>query len=435
MIKSHLALSMGLATLAVGPSATAGVIVVGPGSPHTEINAAVASASEGDVLLVKGGNYDPVTIDDKGVSIVADVGAVVFVRGVKVQSLTAGKTVVLDRLICTGGYGAATLSVGLWVNECVGAVRIQNCQVFGANGDGFVSSCNEVGEEDGATALSVRRSGDVAIVQSLLRGGDGSYMFQYNCFGDLWFGGDGGHGLYCEESKVTVHHSSIEAGNSGTGSYSKAAPHGIFAFGSPQGHGSRLVLVNVEARGGSSGDALDGLAPTEGGSPGNGMWLNNSSHARVIESSFEGGTQGGGLGNPGGAIGDPIQVFPGSTVTYWPNTAKGLGSDEVVREGQTSLIQLTGESGDVAFLYASLKTTSFHAPQLGGSFFLDPSTLVGPIAHGVVQGASPVNASVVVPLLPAGLLSEEVYLQGVLVGPTNATLTNWVHVTVLDASL
>src|SRR5262245_36482105 len=64
----------------------------GPGSDYADLSDAVNAAADGDVLLVRSGNYqDPILLNAKGLTVVADVGATVQVITVDVTNLPASR--------------------------------------------------------------------------------------------------------------------------------------------------------------------------------------------------------------------------------------------------------------------------------------------------------------------------------------------------------
>lgn len=78
-----LARCIGALVLLVASVRGQGVLVVdaGGGGDHLSIQAAVDAAMEGDVVLVRQGSYTSFRILGKGISVVADRGALVTVGG------------------------------------------------------------------------------------------------------------------------------------------------------------------------------------------------------------------------------------------------------------------------------------------------------------------------------------------------------------------
>lgn len=419
-----------LAFAAAARSSAAGVLVVGPGQPYAQISAAVAAAANGDTILVKAGIYDRVQLHVKGVAIVAEVGAAVYVLGgVEIDSVLAPRAVVLDRLVCDTG-GVAGVKYGLLVKNCTGAIRAQSCRFQGAEGVASVVNCNVEGNPDAFEGVRVDSSTDVSFTGCTLRGGPGAYVYDPGCVigPDLvTFGGHGGNGLACVNSTVSLYASTCEGGMSGSGSYSKPGGDGI------AGIASSLMIFDCTATGGSGGSSFDAFAASEGGQGGHGLAMQGGT-ARLLDSTLAGGVTGSGWGYPGGEIADPFDG--GGTLVQWPGKAKAFGAFKVVREGQTLVLQLAGNPGETALLLAAPLSKGLLVPALKGTLCLDPALLIGPVAIGTITGAAPIGASIPIPALPAGVLGAGVFMQGALVAVDgSAILTPWGYVTLLSASL
>jgi hypothetical protein len=219
----------------------------------------------------------------------------------------------------------------------------------------------------------------------------------------------------------------VQGGASGTGSYAYQGGHGVLASA-----GAIVVLVHVDARGGNGGDSKDGIGPALGGPGGHGVFLPEGGHADVLDSVFAGGIQGKGQAGAGGQVAAAI-AGPGSN-TMWSGSARNLGFFNVMREGQITPIQVSGETGELVVLYVSLGAGRLYMPALEGAFLLDPNALIGPFALGAISGGS-VTLNVVVPDLPPGWQGLGFFMQALVTGPAGATLSAWGHLTLLDASL
>ena len=80
------------------------------GSQFTSINAAVAAASEGDMIVVRQGGYDEdVVIDGIGLRIQADQGSGAYVDKLRVRNLAAHQTVAI------GGIGVMMVAIAITV--------------------------------------------------------------------------------------------------------------------------------------------------------------------------------------------------------------------------------------------------------------------------------------------------------------------------------
>src|SRR5262245_15566256 len=135
--------------LAAGASAQSVLVVApvaGPGVFATDIQPAIDAAADGDLVLVEAGSYSGFTIDGKGVSVVADVGAAADSNGrVIVRNVSASQRVLLQGLTVQGDDLAPAI---VTLND-LGAIWIESCNVTGGTSDGpglvavSINSCPE----------------------------------------------------------------------------------------------------------------------------------------------------------------------------------------------------------------------------------------------------------------------------------------------------
>lgn len=125
-------------------SAHAGSVLVvddtpGPGVQFADIASAVAVAQNGDLILVRGGTYGSFTISSRSLTVVADVGAAVDIRGrVTVTQLGASQRVQLRGLriesppiVFPGPDGSFDYSIGLELANSNGVTWVEDCSVIG----------------------------------------------------------------------------------------------------------------------------------------------------------------------------------------------------------------------------------------------------------------------------------------------------------------
>jgi hypothetical protein len=428
--------------LALPGSVSAGVLVVDPlVGPYFDIATAVASAAEGDIVLVKTGTYPGFTITGKGLGVFADVNATVQVTSqVHVTGVTAGKTVVLSRLeISSPNQGFDTAA--LIASNVTGRLRIQACEITGAFGAPYLpGTCEPSGNTAGWDAVRLFSCADVAISFSYLRGGDSSHGPMIECL----FGGggdEGGDALEASFSSVSVYESSLVAGRGGWG----------FCQGGNGGDGVRLMGIsqlfasNVQASGGPGGSSGEFYICSQGGSGGFGLHLDGpTTSAHLLACTFTGGPKGFGTpyqccltacGSPSGcgdgASGQP--VFGGTAVNL-PGASRALGVPKVLREGQSAILQFSGLPGETAILLLSPAAGSKLSLSLGGVLLLG-NPLLGPYFVGTVPASGPLSIPILVPQLPATVQGVVLHMQGALDSPSALpTLTNGAVVAVIDSS-
>src|SRR5688572_11647178 len=201
--------------LAFAGAARGGVIQVGPQSGgYGEIQAAVDAAQPGDLILVRTGTYAGFVVDGKGLSIVADAGALVQVAGaVVIQNLPASGFVLLSGLKVAVPGSAAFSPPGLELLDDAGFARLSDCEFRGAQGASNASNfsnCSLVGP--GSNGVEIAGSARVLFQDCALIGGTGGTAFK-KCKG-----GTGGDGLFTQTSAVALYDCTIRGGTGGRAS-------------------------------------------------------------------------------------------------------------------------------------------------------------------------------------------------------------------------
>lgn len=220
-----------LATLAVllcSPAASASgdvwiVDSLGDGD-FAQITDAVAVARDGDTILVRPwqatehGAYDPFTIDDVDLRVVAESGAVVLVEAVRVRNIEASREVVLSGLMVRhesidppAGY-----EIPLHLVDCDGQVRVSRCNFAESawvayKGSLTVERCHDVVLEhcDARGKYHGARTAGIAILDSRAA--------LYRCAATgrheaAWLPEEGAPGLYVSGSDVWLSEGRFEGG-------------------------------------------------------------------------------------------------------------------------------------------------------------------------------------------------------------------------------
>jgi hypothetical protein len=340
--------------LLTAPANAQAVIIVdiagGPGSDATTLQGGIDLALDGDIVLVRSGNYDEFVIAGKSVTVAADSGASAGVQGFsEVSGVPAGGRVVLSGLrLIPSPTTWSTLELSnnagaVWIDDCafrgfsfpfggpLPAIDIIGCDQVSISGGDFDSLAQSIGSTDGVAAVRVASSA-VVIADSDLAGGDGAD----GGFGFI-AGYAGGPGLEVNSGEVLVTGSSLSGGPGGQGSAQEVVipcgPGGPGGPGLELGAGAPAVrLRSVTLTGGA------------GGPPGTGVGCNN--------------------GPPG-----PQQSVASGSVTPLLGPARSLDADRVLREGDPLTVTLQGAPFENTWWVVSA-TPAFVSDVFGGSNFL-----------------------------------------------------------------
>lgn len=407
----------------------------------TDLPAAVAAASDGDVLLLRQGDYSPVTIDGKALSLVVEEGEFARVLGtVVVRNLAAGERVVLARLRL---YGQTTASLadapgtGLVVEQNAGEVRVDGCDVRGAVGlgDGTSGSgecCTLPGHHWGWPAAIVRaNSGGTAFVATELRGGRGANAAQWCYCGD---GGPGGDALVVADARVSLYDSTLEAGRGGGAGYGGGAG-GAGSRLSSTGALTALQVSGSTITGGRGGDGYDFLGSV-GGAGGHGIVLGAGTFTWRLDSACQGGVGGAacggvfGYGPDGSATSGTGTLFDFSGVP-----ALGLAAAPLAREGTSYSITISGRPGDEVFLLASLAPSFAMLPSWKGTRVASPGPLHLTRVLGTIPGSGTLQVKIPLGELGPGVEASRFELQVFRDSAIDGrTLGGFVPLTVLDSA-
>jgi len=424
---------LSLALLAAPALAQGQVLVVddtpGPGVDHDQIHAAIAAASDGDTLLVKGGTYASFILHNRALKIVAELGASVKVTGgFSVRGLSADQAVMIRGLEVIDPVEA-----GLELKNNLGPVWIESCVLRGGYGDNtYAAGTFQADSHPGAV---VAGSGAVVFARCDLLGGDGLHLWDE----DYEFApGSGGDGLRIDGGAVSVFEGDLVGGHGGSVLDTTADTGGWGGNGVRVEAGSVLVSGS-SLRGGSGGFAdSDLFFCGDGGDGGDGIHLSHTpgSAARSQDCSFAPGSAGG-PGGPGcssGAPGEAVDVNAGDALAL-AGSAHTLSISSPVREGGIANLRFGGEPGELVLAVVGAGQTHLPLDPFAGSLVVGAPQLL--ISMGVV----PPSGSLVVPVSigaaanPA-VLARHLFVQGVYIDAAPAVwLGHASTLSVLDASL
>jgi hypothetical protein len=358
------------------PHLAAEVIDVrGPSPDYTEIAGAVIAATDGDVIRVWPGKYQPFWIDDKSLTLVAATSSsAVEINGTyRVKNLAPHRSVELSGISATGVDGYA-----LVVSDCQGSVRIREGVFHGASASGGFPW-----EWDGFTGVLVTHCDDVEMTYCTIRGG-------YPGWGEV--AGSGGQGMLVEASNTSLFASTIEGIGGSTiddpGESGFDGGDGLGAWG-----GGRIYISGCTLIGGP-GAAADfdmDLWTGEYGWGGDGGWAFRGVGVEVwfLDNTFQPGS--GGWSPDSGRYGtDGQDATPG---THLPGACRLLRASRLTDDASTIGLIFTGSPGDLAYLQISLGPGYTFDPHRGPFLLSQPTPpaigawkILGPIGpSGVLQ--------------------------------------------------
>ncbi|MFN0241526.1 MAG: hypothetical protein ACKVWV_01410 [Planctomycetota bacterium] len=360
-------------------NALAGVIVVGPGQPFTDLRAAVDAAEDGDTVLVKPGTYNGFRLLGKSLTVVGDLGGVIqLTEGVRIIGLGRGQTAVLANLQVDGD-GAnqnALLRYGLYLSDDVGSVRVQDSRFTGRGADLFPISSGYHFGTDGVSALDCA---DVALANCNLFGAPVNVLSS-SC-GPL----DCGSGLFARTANLALSGCTLLGGSD-----TFIGPL-LGLDGADAGDGARLressflAALHSTLTGGFGGAATEGpepYCPGCGGYGGRGVSLASESHpaesSAVLVSSTTFGGSDGYCGGMNLFVMSPSISHP-SSATVIGGTPHSIGSASLIRETQPFDVTLTGAPGDRVKLFVCDAATFDYRPEWNGVLLVDRSQSAMPV--------------------------------------------------------
>lgn len=398
--------------LAAAP-ATAGVIVVDAagGGAYTQISAAVAAAQDGDTLLVRAGTYAGFTVDARALSVVADAGALVRVRGsTVVRNLTAAQTVALSGLDLgyeTNQWPDMPPSAGeaLTVTANAGDVRLQGCVLAGKS---WTSSGSVPG---GAGVRALDNAGTLALSACQLTGGRGPRNI--DLFGGHW-ALDGGAGIELRNTRVAAYDCALTGGRGGDG-FDDAGNGGSGAWSRASTSASGLFASNCAFTGGRGGDDYEDIFQefTDPGDGGHGLFVEAGTFSQELASTFAGGAVGIGVFCP------PTVHFPSpgvgihgaGTVFHFAGERVQLEAPRLVRVGATASFTVRGEPGDDVFLWVTNATGFRAVPSWRGVVLPELPTPAKTRILGTIPASGALTVDFPAPALGAGATELDQYVQ------------------------
>ncbi len=420
--------------LHVPVSAAADVLTVGAAGAFPDIQSALDAAADGDAVLISSGTYASFQVPDLSISIVSDIGQTVIVEGtVSVPNLAAGRTLLLSGLEVNGARSLAGSEEAFVLSGLDGSVRIQDSVARGASGGGAagaraasavsIEGCADVGlsgcslfggigmspSSGGGAGLAVSSGSTVSLVECDVQGGRGA-----DGDGDpvamSFSGGNGGHGLSVDEALLFVAGSTLNGGDGGDGA----------SFFDPGCSGTRAG----PAGDGGSGIRVDGL----------------SSRIRWRGLAFTPGQPGAEASSdpscprPTPAVaGQEILVVAGFVIEL-PGTQPTMSFPTVLRQGEMTFVEFTGNPGDFAVGIYHLLPEQLWVAGVGQLLVsLDPPVRMK--FFGSIPASGFLIFPKTLPVLVPSIDSIRFYSQALSVNGRTLTLGTPIGLVLLDQSL
>lgn len=411
------------------PAIHAAVLVVdaaaGPSSGvFTSIQGAVLAAAPGDTILVRSGNYGPFKLNGKGLSVVADAGAVVNVVNVPcdssyVHSIPANQSVLIRGMRFhpewCGTAGSVTVFESFGVFLCDGPVCLDSC-VF----------------ENGAPSLHVFNSKNVTVQRSTFEG-IGFIEENYPT-----------HGAMVTNSVVAFTDCSLTGGKGGSPNFSHIEPcflsnakdggDGLWVVGKSVVTVLRCSLVGGDGAPGNPGSLPECCRPPSDG--GNGIRLSGNAQGvplvRAIDCEFGVGLPGQPALPCGSAVaGLPAVVSAGSLLTS-SSAAPTLTDSSPTREGQTISFSVQGVPGDLISFLIAPQSNSVYLPAGVGPLLV--SVPFSAFVFGSVPPGGTLSANLTIAELGPGIDSVSVFAQVLACGGAGCRLGGGGTIVLLDSS-
>lgn len=421
--------------LALAPLATAHVRVVSASGPYTTIQAAIDTARDDDVILVKSGTYPSFVVRGKSLVIAEDVGHVVRIDGaIRIGGIDGTRTVTLMGLENIGGTVTNTAQqYGLRVVNSSGLVFVQDCTLRAS----LVPTTDTTVITQPRPALLVENSLSVVLSRCTVMGSasvlgqspnyptadlpycsgvpsEGAYLansgvsfFECDVSGGPGRaasidGSDGAHGIWSVASALFLCRSAVSGGAGGdgncsgwacvVGSISGDGGHGVRAEG-----GTVCITRTTTPIGGIGGDFTNGFGS-------------------VSDCGFLGCSGSGAGGN-----GQSVRLLDTSTRSTQPATTQAFLAPTILRETQPGQLTFVCDTGATVRRYSSRvgaasydpATQSIQVTSFGPSF---RDTLVG------VGAGAPLFDPITGPKFTSGETHRLVYYQCVQISGVGTRL-------------
>lgn len=407
MSERRIALSVVAWTCFAGAAQAQSVLIAdAAGSPGSfaDIQLAVDAAGEGDIILVRDGEYGAVSIHDKGVTLVADASGRPQIVALAVSGLAPSQAVTVRgfevarnvallapaiRLDDNEGLVAledivATPMVALSEGTAVATARVSACA------RAFLTRCTLVGPQISTNHIFVpaeptlRCTGSTVFVyDSSIAGSQGRHAGEFPSFGHQVASVTGAPAVQTTGGALFATGSSVRGGAGGNGYFwnetvclpPSAGGTGLIAGGS-------VTLLDTEVIGGAGGVSAPGCPGTS-------------------------------------SDGAATSITTGSIATI-PQAARSYEVTSPIHEGQVATTTVTGQPGDVVVVLIGFAPGGTYVPALKGALFSGGPLTVVALGALPPSGVLSFGINVPVGLLPAAIDGIHLYEQAA-VGLQNGT--------------
>jgi hypothetical protein len=342
------------------------VLVVGPdilpGVDFTDPQAAIDTASEGDVVLVRPGDYDvAVVIAGKGIMLSGatnDGGERPTFASLEIRDTAPSQQVIVRGIVSSDWNPIGSVGPRIAIRDCDGAVVLEDCA-----GEQVVDLPNF----PSGPGVVVERSSRVVFARCTGRGSKGRIPIAIDPEAPPIAGISPGAGLDVVDSTVAVFGgawvggagSSAAATGFGFAKAQVGAPGIRFSSGS-------LQLTGTVVTGGAGGAGVDDFAFCSGPASG-GPGILDSGALILRDTQVVGGAAGAPVAcAPAASAGLPLEIAGGSVATY-AEPVRRLAIESPGAEGQTITIAVAGIPGEPIALLRSTAASPLFVPALRGT--------------------------------------------------------------------
>lgn len=373
-------------------------IVEAPGGVRTTVQPTIDAAADGDLILLRSGEYWGFTIDGKSLRVQADVGADVEVYGsVTVRNLVSTGFVLLGGFEVEGFGSQPVSDPGLELIDNLGFVRLEDCEIHGGYGN-FSALCNEI--SDGGPGVHAAASARVVLTRCTIAGGQGGEDYYGSCDS-----GAGGNGVSSSDSTLATYDCSIFGG--GGGQNLEAYGSGVGGRGG-QGclHvGGQLFASRTLFEGGNGG------VHWNGGDGGDGLEV-NAAEADLRSCVYHAGHGAAGIAGSNGQDGQ-IRTGDGDFV-FLNGPARIFSAPLLVADNGTLPITVVGLAGDRVWIVRSKAPAHRFVPAFGGLRLARAPAFMSVEPLGIVPATGPLEIDLPIPRLSSGTTFDADVYQGIV---------------------